>query len=342
MKGDLTVNAAIDATLERESEFTRKKSTCVEAENIFKESLHTNTVLDQIPEFTGERAAALKNQFDCNVRDSVKAALAEVNRHKWVEHVKGLTVQGNFLALAAAEKEDIVWKSAMYDLKQGTLKFLINASIDTLPTAANLKRWKKTSCDLCKLCKRRQTTDHILSNCKVALDTDRYTWRHNCIINYIVSNVDPKFTVFSDLPGHTAPGGGSIPPELCVTTQKPDIVILNKQAKTINLFELTCPSEKNIEDRNTEKSNKYAHFTSDITDYKCKVECFEVSTKGFLTSRNHTTLATIHKFINPSIKLSLLKKNISALSLTASYHIFNCKNEPAFVEPPFLSPPVRK
>ena len=31
LKGNLTVNAAINATLERESEFTHKKSTCVEA-----------------------------------------------------------------------------------------------------------------------------------------------------------------------------------------------------------------------------------------------------------------------------------------------------------------------
>ena len=152
--------------------------------------------------------------------------------------MKDLAVQGNFLGLAAAEKEDIVWKSTMYELKQGTLKFLLNASIDTLPTAANLKRWKKSSCDLCKFCKRRQTTEHILSNCKVALDTNRYTWRHNCVINYIVTNVDPKFRVFSDLPGHTASGGGSIPPELGVITLKPDIVILNDQEKTIHLFEL--------------------------------------------------------------------------------------------------------
>ena len=218
LKGDSIVNAAINATLERESEYTRKQSTCIAAEEIFQQSLQTNTVLDTIPTFTGERAASLKNQFDCKVSDSVKAALAEARRHKWVEHVKQLAVQGNFLSLAAAEKEDIVWKSAMFDLKQGTLKFLLNASIDTLPTAANLKRWKKTNSDICKLCKRRQTTEHILSNCKTALDTNRYTWRHNCIINYIVSNVDPKFTVYSDLPGHTAPGGGSIPPELCVTT----------------------------------------------------------------------------------------------------------------------------
>ena len=80
-------------------------------------------------------------------------------------------MQGHNLALAAAEKQDLVWKSFMYDLKQGTLKFLLNAGIDTLPTAANLKRWKKSASDLCKLCRGRQTTDHVLSICKVALDT---------------------------------------------------------------------------------------------------------------------------------------------------------------------------
>ena len=37
-------------------------------------------------------------------------------------------------------------------LKSGTLKFMLNASIDTLPTPANLKRWKYTSSDKCKLC----------------------------------------------------------------------------------------------------------------------------------------------------------------------------------------------
>ena len=94
----------------------------------------------------------------------------------------------------------------------------------------------------------------------MALETGRYTWRHNCIVNYIVKLVDPKFTVFSDLPG-----GGSIPPELCVTAQKPDIVIMDNRKKSIHLFELTCPGEKHIENRHTEKSNKYAHFISYIT-----------------------------------------------------------------------------
>ena len=102
----------------------------------------------------------------------------------------------------------------------------------------------------------------MLSNCKVALDSGRFTWRHNCVINYIVNSVDEKFTVYSDLPGHTAPGGGSIPPELCVTPLKPDIVIIDNHKQTIHLFELTCPSERNIEARNLEKTNKYSHFAA--------------------------------------------------------------------------------
>ena len=85
--------------------------------------------------------------------------------------MKELEVQGNFLALAATKKEDIVWKSYMFDLKQGTLKFLLNLAIDTLPTAASLKRWKKSKSDWCKLCKRRKTTDHILNACPISLDT---------------------------------------------------------------------------------------------------------------------------------------------------------------------------
>ena len=59
--------------------------------------------------------------------------------------------------------------------------------------------------------------------------------------SYIVNNVDTKYTIYSDLPAHRAPGGGSIPPELCLTALKLDIVILDKHKKTIHLFEFTCP-----------------------------------------------------------------------------------------------------
>ena len=49
---------------------------------------------------------------------------------------------------------------------------------------------------------------------------------------------------------------------------------------------------------------------------------------------------TLHKFVKQNVKKVQFKSNISALSLTASYHIFLCKNEPTFIEPPYLLPPL--
>ena len=64
-------------------------------------------------------------------------------------------LQSNTLELAIAKSTDCTWKILLLDLRKGTPKFLTNAHIDALPTAANLKRWKKSLSDKCKLCKGR-------------------------------------------------------------------------------------------------------------------------------------------------------------------------------------------
>ena len=92
--------------------------------------------------------------------------------------------------LQSQKKEDLLWKSTLFQVKSGTLKFMLNASINTLPTPANLKRWKYTSSDICKLCGNRGTSNHYLICCEIMLDTHRYTWRHNNLINFIVNSVD--------------------------------------------------------------------------------------------------------------------------------------------------------
>ena len=58
-----------------------------------------------------------------------------------------------------------------------------------------------------------------------------------------------KYTIYSDLPGQEAAGGGTIPPELCVTALRPDIVIIDPLKKELKIFELTVPLERNIETR---------------------------------------------------------------------------------------------
>ena len=203
----------------------------------------------------------MERGFNEKVRKQAKSTLLLKHTQESHDKIKSLVVQGKNLAVAAAEEGDLLWKSYLYDLKAGTLKFLLNASIDTLPTAANLKRWKKSPSDKCNLCHNRQTTNHCLNICKVALDSGRFMWRHNNIINYIVQSLDTdKYTVHSDIPGHEAPGGGTVPPELAITPLKPDITIWDKHSEKFHIFELTCPLEENIAARNTDKSNKYAYF----------------------------------------------------------------------------------
>ena len=227
-------------------------------------------------------------------------------------------------------------------MKAGTLKFILNATIDTLPTAANLKRWNKSSSDKCKLCKGRQTTAHCLNICKVGMETGRWTWRHNNVVNYVVNCLDSsKYTIHSDIEGHETAGGGTIPPEVCVSNLKPDITVWDKARNNFHMFELTCPLDVNISQRNIDKANKYDHFTTDITRINTSVTLFEVSSTGLVTSVNRKRLQLIHKFCKPGIKLNTFIKNISSLSIYSSYHIWLCRNDPEFVTPPYLPAPYQ-
>ena len=197
LQGDPIVNDVLDHTLSRESDYVRKQPT-TKAEEVFRETIHLNTVNNTIPTFTGSRAKHLTNTFNTEIRTKVKDTTRRTFQENLTSHAENLQLQGNMLALAAKEKVDLVWKSSMFQLKSGTLKFMLNACIDTLPTPANLKRWKYGASDKCKLCGNKGTTNHILNCCAVMLKTDRYTWRHNNLINFIVTNVDKsKFKVYS-------------------------------------------------------------------------------------------------------------------------------------------------
>ena len=114
---------------------------------------------------------------------------------------------------------------------------------------------------------------------------------------------------------------------LCCTTKK----------NIVNLLELTCPNEENINIRHQDKSRKYAHFLTDIPH--STLTCLEVSSKGYLSTRNHTALNTLFTFMKPGIKLKTFKQNISVLSVYSSYHIWLCRSDPVFTVPPPLSPP---
>ena len=59
------------------------------------------------------------------------------------QHVQSLVKQGRFLELTHLERTDATWQSFIYSLPKGTMKFILNSSIDTLPKKVNIKQWGK-------------------------------------------------------------------------------------------------------------------------------------------------------------------------------------------------------
>ena len=123
--------------IKQKGSWSTKRSTTVECEATFTEAVHENTVNGEVPEFTGSQAAGLSRKFNNNVKDAAKAHMNKQHEEQCREKLRSLAVQGKNLELAAAESSDFLWKSHLCDMKAGTMKFLLNAAIDTLPTAAN-------------------------------------------------------------------------------------------------------------------------------------------------------------------------------------------------------------
>ena len=71
--------------------------------------------------------------------------------------------------------------------------------------------------------------------------------------------------MYADIPSHTLPGGGTVPPHLLVTAEKPDLVIIDRMEEKMDIFELTVPLETNNKNANALKMNKYEHFITDKT-----------------------------------------------------------------------------
>ena len=59
--------------------------------------------------------------------------------------------------------------------------------------------------------------------------------------------------------------------ELMVTNLIPDLIVVDKARKVVNIFELTIPAEMRIEAAHQLKANKYVHFLTDIRDYSVNV-----------------------------------------------------------------------
>ena len=79
------------------------------------------------------------NLLKRKIQDGVQKWVSEF----WKEKIGSYVMQGDYLALIMEEGNCITWKSYLWDVPRGILKFAMNAGLNTLPSLDNLKRWGK-------------------------------------------------------------------------------------------------------------------------------------------------------------------------------------------------------
>jgi len=267
--------------------------------------------------------------------------LRNEHKDKEKEELQVYKKQGHFLSLLHEQEENATWLSFIYGLPRGTLRFILNSCIDTLPTMANLFQWSKATTDKCPHCGNRETISHVLNCCPKFLQQGRYTWRHDCILKYLTSLIDTNaYQMYADLPGMQTRTGGTIPADLVVTTDRPDLTIINKQEKTIYLYELTVPFESRIASAHNLKLQKYEPLAADLSarGWRTYTLPFEVGSRGHITKNNRLTLQSLYRLSKKLLKLGETCENISKLAITGSYKIFISRKEPTWISPDFLEP----
>ncbi|GFO17485.1 reverse transcriptase [Plakobranchus ocellatus] len=249
--------------------------------------------------------------------------------------------QGQWTNWDTAIQRSLTWND-IWHMAPLRISFLIRSAYDLLPSNANLVRWGKKDDPTCPLCQGRQTTEHVLSSCKVALSQGRYTWRYNRVLQELASVISTakgeihpsstSSTVFTTEGGVKKWHGGSIPinthrknlldgcddwvvsadlPEwerhpdvIRKTAIRPDIVIHSAPTQQIIMVELTVPYESRMEEAHAFKEGKYLELTKELKKdgYEAKVMPVEIGARGFAGSSAYGLLSKLSKSGNKRTK----------------------------------------
>lgn len=241
---------------------------------------------------------------------------------------------------------------------------MIKSAYDVLGTPANLKCCKLKDSNECVLCgKSPCNLKHILSAYSVGLTGGQYTWRHNKVLQCIVSvcetvvsehNTNPpklrSNTIHFLRKGESGTSSNKnarrsvlgivndwdllsdlqtqlvVPQEVATTMLWPDIVMWSRKTKSVVLCKLTCPWEENAEWAHERKLAKYEALKNEIQEngYTVRVYAVEVGCRGF-SSRSLRSFLMAIGCSNRKIKKAV--KECCEAAERASVKIYMSRND---------------
>ena len=260
------------------------------------------------------------------VKGAVRTLLAEEEDDHRHQTLCRLPAQGE-MARAWEESSPSTWMMAVKNLPPEPLKFILNASLNCLPTNSNLYLWGKRASATCHLCRGfRQTLEHILNNCPKALELRRYSRRHDEVLavfgSFVRFHLPPNFSITIDLPSENY----SFPNHISPTNLRPDIVWWSNERRELWLFELTISYETRVADAGARKRGKYQDLVDAVrvAGYRAHLITLEVGSRGMLSLDD---LEELKDALQPSTKeLTTLCAQAVRASILGSFRIWASRN----------------
>lgn len=92
-----------------------------------------------------------------------------------------------------------------------------------------------------------------------------------------------------------------------ITSDKPDIVIMDEGNKRVHIFELTMPHIFTIEKGHESKSNKYKYLEFENNDYTVLTQAFKVGIRGHISKANKRGIHQIYKLCSTKNSFKFFK-----------------------------------
>ncbi|XP_055357305.1 uncharacterized protein LOC129602331 [Paramacrobiotus metropolitanus] len=269
----------------------------------------------------GDGSTAACNKARATAKDNVSSHVHSIITLEREQHVASLVQQGAWLRVANEEDADSYWSSLKFDLPRSTCSFLTRARLNVAPSFTNLHKWGKLSA--------------------------RFTWRHNSVVKALadgltaaIKDTDKHTEVLCDLaPDSYSSHVDTIPSDILTTNVFPDITVINRSLKRIDIVEITVPFESVESFRNAEsrKSTRYASLQNDLAGlgWTVKQHHIAVGSLGMIPKSTSHSLTCLLKQISGcnSNTSSLICKKMAKIALCCSYAVFNRRSDKLWLPP---------
>ena len=175
----------------------------------------------------------------------------------------------------------------------------------------------------CSFCLHPESLLDVVSGCQQYLD--RFTWRHDSILNFIAKSLKPVINVHSSV---YADVNGFLNPSIKTgENYRPDLLFLI-QSKSLYVLELTVGFESNLNKNAMRKKEKYLNLLNEMSrNYRyVRFVNLSMSSLGVFSDECSTFLDMMNdNGIDKKQQRYIIKKMIN-IAIRATYYIFCCRN----------------